>query len=199
MSLHQPLRSGVSHYDRLGLSPVASAAEVREAYRRKARAAHPDLNGEFAHDQMAEINEAWRVLRDPELRKDYDELLAFLVDVEQRVASAFPLTANRIERPSRRFRWKLLIGAQVVAALVAVLIVAVNHGTQVVRGDVGTGDCVRLAADGSYDAVGCSEAHNAVVAVVLHFGQSCPESMTPIRSRTGRLCTVADPPTDAKP
>lgn len=68
------------HYDVLGVSPGAPADEVRRAYLARARALHPDRHSasspEVARDAaraMQQVNEAWRVLRDPGRRRDFDE------------------------------------------------------------------------------------------------------------------------------
>ena len=46
---------------------------VRSAYRKLARAYHPDPNPEpEAHERMAQINAAFEVLADPSRRSDYD-------------------------------------------------------------------------------------------------------------------------------
>jgi curved DNA-binding protein CbpA len=59
-----------SHYEVLGVEKNAKPAEVKKAYRRKARAAHPDAGGD--HEEMAEVNAAFEVLSDPERRLLYD-------------------------------------------------------------------------------------------------------------------------------
>ena len=66
-----------THYEVLGVSPDCSFEELRTAYRRLARALHPDMIGTAAlRDRdvrlMAEVNEAWRVLSDTSLRRHYD-------------------------------------------------------------------------------------------------------------------------------
>lgn len=66
-----------THYDVLGVAPDADAAEIRRAYRARARALHPDTAA--APDTvmgMSAVNEAWAVLRDPVRRRAYDATLA---------------------------------------------------------------------------------------------------------------------------
>ncbi|KAG5720934.1 Chaperone protein dnaJ 2 [Termitomyces sp. T112] len=62
-------------YDTLGVSPVASEAEIRKAYMRKAKEHHPDKNRNDpeAHQRFQEIASAYEVLNDPQTRAIYDE------------------------------------------------------------------------------------------------------------------------------
>jgi curved DNA-binding protein CbpA len=64
-----------THYQRLGVAPTAAAADIKAAYRELARLNHPDLTNGSGSDDMAAVNEAWRVLGDPERRRAYDETL----------------------------------------------------------------------------------------------------------------------------
>ncbi len=65
-----------SFYDVLGVAPDASPAEIREAYRTRARAVHPDRQvSSAASEAMAALNEAYRVLRDPGRRAVYDSTI----------------------------------------------------------------------------------------------------------------------------
>lgn len=67
-----------THYDLLGLDPDCSFDDIRAAYRRTARLVHPDVaNRQDQGATMAEVNEAWRVLSNAELRRDYDATVAF--------------------------------------------------------------------------------------------------------------------------
>ena len=64
-----------THYEVLGVSPDCSFDELRSAYRRMARAHHPDVAAPTARAEsgsMAEVNEAWRILSDERLRRHYD-------------------------------------------------------------------------------------------------------------------------------
>ena len=79
-----------THYELFGVAPTCSIDELRTAYRRLARECHPDVaSTATAAGSMAEVNEAWRVLSDERLRRDYDAL----------VGRAGPTTATRV-RPA---------------------------------------------------------------------------------------------------
>ena len=63
------------YYDRLGVNKNASDKDIKTAYRRLARKLHPDVNpnNERAQEQFKKVNEAYEVVGDPTLRKDYDQ------------------------------------------------------------------------------------------------------------------------------
>ncbi len=58
------------HYTVLGVTPSADRRAIQFAYRALARRCHPDFGGD--ERTMARINEAWRILGDPEHRAAYD-------------------------------------------------------------------------------------------------------------------------------
>lgn len=58
-------------YEVLGVAFDASADEIKAAYRRLAIQRHPDRGG--TAEAMAELNEAYEVLKDPERRQHYNE------------------------------------------------------------------------------------------------------------------------------
>lgn len=63
------------YYKTLGVEPDASADDIKRAYRKLARKYHPDLNKDSgSEDRFKEIGEAYEVLKDPEKRKEYDQL-----------------------------------------------------------------------------------------------------------------------------
>lgn len=63
-------------YKTLGVAKDASADDIKKAYRRLARANHPDSNpGDTAkHDTFKAVAEAYDVVGDPEKRPRYDEM-----------------------------------------------------------------------------------------------------------------------------
>ncbi len=66
-------------YAVLGVSPVASADEIRQAYHHLARQHHPDARAsEPDSDRFKLIAEAYQVLSTPQLRSAYDNALRFI-------------------------------------------------------------------------------------------------------------------------
>lgn len=61
------------YYEVLGISRDADKEEIKRAYRRLARKYHPDVNKEDgAEERFKEINRAYEVLSEPEMRARYD-------------------------------------------------------------------------------------------------------------------------------
>ncbi|MFS0516233.1 J domain-containing protein [Nostoc sp. UIC 10607] len=83
-----------NHYETLKVSPSASQAEIKQAYRRLVKLFHPDSNQETAdHEQIIRINAAYEVLGDNQNRRNYDQQLQddsekLNSDRQQRTASA---------------------------------------------------------------------------------------------------------------
>ena len=119
-------------YDELGVRPDATASELRQAYRRRAREVHPDLrqgDATEAEAAMAKLNVAWMVLSDPDARRRYDldlslagsqaraQRLAEERPWEQPAAGSFHGGIGDDTAPRPRMRpafWLLLVGVLTV-------------------------------------------------------------------------------------
>jgi len=66
----------MTHYTVLDVAPKATTEEIKAAYYSKARVHHPDKGGDAT--KMAELTEAWSILRDKKKRRLYDAQLLLL-------------------------------------------------------------------------------------------------------------------------
>ncbi len=63
--------SGANYYQLFSLGPSATPDELKSQYRRLSLQYHPDRGG--TTEQMSRLNEAYRVLSNPLLRREYDQ------------------------------------------------------------------------------------------------------------------------------
>jgi hypothetical protein len=64
-------------YELLGVDQTAGLDTIRHAYREQSKQSHPDLHQRTAREStelMIRLNQAWEVLRSPEMRRAYDWL-----------------------------------------------------------------------------------------------------------------------------
>lgn len=70
----------IDPYNVLGVPASATPAEITHAYRRQLRTCHPDLRSgksdSGADERLWQVLAAYRLLRDPKLRSDYDRRVA---------------------------------------------------------------------------------------------------------------------------
>lgn len=59
-------------YAVLGVSPSATADEIKNAFRQRAKETHPDTSGNASAAHFQQVNAAYKVLSDPESRAEYD-------------------------------------------------------------------------------------------------------------------------------
>ncbi|HAP42862.1 MAG: hypothetical protein A2087_00075 [Spirochaetes bacterium GWD1_61_31] len=74
----QEISNSLQHYRTLGLSPQASAEQIKSRYRELALRHHPDMNAGSPESQaiFITIKNAWEILGNREKKKKYDAYLA---------------------------------------------------------------------------------------------------------------------------
>lgn len=189
-----------THYEVLGLTSEATDDQVRDAYRRLARAHHPDrarATGAPA-DSMPAINEAYRVLGDPGRRAAYDSSLrgdragrppspsSGAADVH--AASAGRPTGRRPDLlPPARVPWRGLITAGV---LVIVGVFVLGQFTETrdpppPNGILRPGECVEILANNDVREVSCTGSDDVVVRTLVAFDGTCPNGTDTYRDSQG--------------
>lgn len=101
-----------THYDVLGVRSDAGDEALNKAYRKAAKAHHPDLNAgdPDASRRFSQIAAAFKILRNPQQRAAYNRLL------------------DR-QRQQRRLRWarNIIVIANAIAAAVLIVVLAGGH------------------------------------------------------------------------
>lgn len=183
------------------MAPEATAAEIRAAYRRAARAHHPDMHGEASSARMAQINEAWRVLGEPSRRREYDLTVAsraVATDDDVAVAAGSDARAATFREPHHnplaryqdppRFPWRFMGGLLLVGVAFVVLgvLTAGDPVPPKVDNVLNPGDCVVIDVNGDAAERLCTQAHDGVVEILLTGGEVlCPNGSEPHRDRQG--------------
>ncbi|MDO8362534.1 MAG: J domain-containing protein [Actinomycetota bacterium] len=185
-----------SLYDLLGVAPQAPADEIRQAYRRQARAHHPDRHGDGRADRMAEINHAWSVLGDPARRREYDRSLpaAESFGTEPLPFGAEPFGAERpawspLDRymDPPRIPWRFM-GVLLVLGLAFVAFGVATAGQSPRRpidNVLHPGECVVLEPNGDAAEASCDQPHDGVVVEFLTDDTLCPAGTEAHRDRQG--------------
>ena len=153
---------------------------------------------------MVAINEAWRVVSDPQRRRVYDLSLAGPVapwaarDSDPIVPEFIEPRHNPLARyqDPPRFPWRLL--AWLAAGGIALVILGVFTADDPVPPKVDNvldpGDCVIIEANGDAAERLCTDPHDATVEVLLTLNERCPEGTEPHRDRQGlgTACLLVD-------
>jgi hypothetical protein len=189
----------------LGIPAGASSEEVRRAYLRRARLYHPDRNTTAAPAEaartaraMQEVNEAWRVLRDPARRRAYDQRLSgpsrprvIFVDLTSRHPDPdVDLDPRPYHHPDVRLddvSSRVIRGLPwiVIVAVLAVMFVFTAYAGS--GGDDGgdraginnlVGECVAVQAGLGVVAVPCEGPNDGRVALRVERPSQCPSGTT---------------------
>ena len=195
----------IDHYRTLGVPASASSDELRDAYRALARRLHPDRVADpsarrGADDRMAKVNEAWRVLGDPDLRAAYDRSRQPPV-----APSAPPVDDREYGRRGDSFddvavsnsagcALRVVPAAVILAVLLGILIATALLGPEgEVPARMEAGRCVELAT--TVEVVPCT-AQTPVIVLRSVAGMTCPTASVAVMlpSRTEQVC-VAPPGT----
>jgi molecular chaperone DnaJ len=176
----------VNHYEVLGVGRDATPSQIRSAFRRLARAHHPDTSASGSADSLAPINDAWRVLGDPALRRAYDSSLA----VESQSAPAFePQTVHSTlaPPPPSSFPWRFLAGLAVVGIGIVLLGVFTYTPSKPGPPDnvLEPGSCVVIGDTGDAAEVNCTDDHDGVVENLIGANNLCPTPLEPHRDKQG--------------
>jgi hypothetical protein len=181
------------------VSPNAATEVIRRAYLDRARALHPDRTmgasaeeAERAARLMQEVNEAWRVLKEPASRAAYDRALAGGRRPTRPTPSGPPRhAAPRVEDPDldtpfqaplaepgdlgvtalRAVPWLALAGVLVVIFIFTAF--AGNHSGN--RTDELVGKCVSSGNVASINAVPCQGPNDGLVVSVVDQASLCPD------------------------
>lgn len=198
-------------YDELGVGPSASADDLRQAYRRRARVLHPDVHpGPGGEEAMRRLNQAWAVLGDPEARRRYDASLHPQPSVPRQ--SRFDSGAYRFDPHldtgggdpeadlvrTHHSPWRRLPWIAVLAVLAIIFVFTAYSGgpgpevDQPAR-ESAVGRCV--SRQPGYDAiVPCSQPNNGRIVSEIGSGAACPANAVPARllGRSGAVCLQGD-------
>jgi len=140
---------------------------------------------------MAEINEAYRVLRNPAARASYDTTLRTAerahVPVRERTSFTVPASVPSVSGPAR-FPWRLSAVMAGAGAAVVIVGAALYEPPGEPRPDnvLDEGSCVAIEINADAREVNCTgEPGDLVVQALVATGEVCPNGMAAHRDRQG--------------
>lgn len=186
-----------NHYDVLGVDRTATPDVVRRAYLRRARALHPDRQSGVAESEaarsaraMQEVNEAWRVLRDPASRSAYDRRFVIAVppiptvrrdvdlDDEPFPSGASADPGDLAVRVVRGLPWAVVV--VVLAAIFVFTAFAGGNSSDQPSSSEWIGRCVGNVAGVGTAAVSCDEPNAGRVDLVVISQSLCPKGVSAV-------------------
>ena len=177
----------MNHYEVLGVGRDATMAQIRSAFRRLARIHHPDTSTSGSTDALAPINDAWRVLGDPALRRAYDRSLdaGDLAPVDDDRSP--PPDPSVAPLPPSNFPWRFLVGLAAVGIGIVLLGVFTYQPSKPGPPDnvLEAGSCVVIQDNGDAAEVNCADDHDGVVESRIGDNELCPAPLEPHRDQQG--------------
>jgi molecular chaperone DnaJ len=181
------------------VSSSATRDEIRIAYRKLARAYHPDARGADSELRMAQINEAWRVLSDPARRAVYDDAAARRTtnggpgqSAGQSAATATaPWPDVRVAPTAAaepaRFPWRFMVVLATLGIAFVLVNAALTKPSDPPPPDnmVGPGSCVDIEANGDAREVPCDGNNQGVVVALIDLDGICPPETEGHRDHQG--------------
>lgn len=185
----------VDHYAVLGLAPDADHETIRAAWIRAARQSHPDrlddpdrAAREAADARIREVNEAWRVLGDAELRAKFDDQRhrAARRDTAPMVVSEDGPVVNIDIEPNEGFQVRSEGVAALLRSLPWLIVGSLGVGIFVFTAFAGSGrsepagttsttpECVRIRADGTVRPVPCRWDNDGVIDQFIPLDSDAP-------------------------
>jgi molecular chaperone DnaJ len=183
------------------LTSDATDAEIRAAYLRLARRAHPDAGAADGGASMAAVNEAYRVLSRPEARRAYDARLRAGTDRQPTTddvwtgdndADVMPpspgaATMGRVLTPSgpARMPWKIMAVCAVIGGGVVLVSSFFTDppSEEEPDGILRVGSCVAVEPNNDVREIACEVDDSLVVDLVLPTDAECPFPLLRYRDR----------------
>lgn len=182
------------------MAPDAPASVIRSSYRARARLHHPDRGERDAGGvTMADINEAYRVLKDPARRALYDRsLVSGPGDATARVADAADVPEDVVDDRRRRsnplspdgparYPWKAMLVVGLLGSILVLVSAAMTDppDEEVPDGIIRTGSCIAIEPNGDAREIACTGGDDIVVELLIPLDARCPAGMQPHRDRLG--------------
>ncbi len=182
------------HYATLGVPASASRDEIRDAYRRLARANHPDSHGDSSAARMAAINAAWNALSDPGRRAMYDASRrstsagqASAAGPSSPTPRAAPVVPTPVPATPGRFPWRFLLVIATIGITFVIVNAALAEPDPIVPPDnlLEPGSCVSIEDNGDAREVVCNGVNEGVVKAFIALDATCPVGTERHRDRQG--------------
>lgn len=203
-----------THYDILGVNQDADEATIRAAYRERARHVHPDRlhsgDGSGPADEMAAVNEAYRVLSDAGRRAVYDRSLHDHTtggtgsavppsnptddDIRSRIRARtynYPTETTPARVPWRFLGFMATIG---IGFVLAGAILIDEPAEREPDGIIRSGSCVQIEPNNDAREVRCTGEGDLVVDQLVPIDARCPAGTVAYRDRQGLGTACVVPP-----